>query len=363
MPITKGFRQLVDEASAQITTYSVAQVRERLSDPQVQVVDIRDVRELEREGTVRAASTRHAACWSSGSTRRRPTTSRCSATSSKEYILFCGAGWRSALATKALKDMGMTNVAHIDGGFAEWVKQGAPVETYEAHRAHRTSGEVTAVEPCPCGRRDAAAQAARLCAVLRPLPGRLAARRRPMRARSCARATPPSCGAMTPICWPPGMPARARRRCNLEPGTKWLGLEVRDQRQLDADHAEVEFVARTRPGPAAPCACTSAAASCARPGAGITSTATRVNRMLLFCMTCALLVPELSHDNSKFDAVLFDCDGVLVDSESDHQRRAARHAGGARLEARAQTSACAIFLGKAVKDERGADRGATPASR
>ena len=52
MPITKGFRQLVDEANAQITTYSVAQVRERLNDPAVQVVDIRDVRELEREGTV-----------------------------------------------------------------------------------------------------------------------------------------------------------------------------------------------------------------------------------------------------------------------------------------------------------------------
>ena len=52
MPITKGFRQLVDEATAQITTYSVAQVRERLDDPAVQIVDIRDVRELEREGTV-----------------------------------------------------------------------------------------------------------------------------------------------------------------------------------------------------------------------------------------------------------------------------------------------------------------------
>jgi rhodanese-related sulfurtransferase len=56
---------------------------------------------------------------------------------SREYILFCGAGWRSALATRVLKDMGMTNVAHIDGGFAEWVKQGAPVEGYEAHRARR----------------------------------------------------------------------------------------------------------------------------------------------------------------------------------------------------------------------------------
>jgi len=49
----------------------------------------------------------------------------------KEFILFCGAGWRSALATKTLQDMGMHNVAHIDGGYAEWVKQGAPIETLE----------------------------------------------------------------------------------------------------------------------------------------------------------------------------------------------------------------------------------------
>ena len=55
----------------------------------------------------------------------------------KEYILFCGAGWRSALTAKALQDMGMTNVAHIDGGYTEWVKQGAPTETLEAQKARR----------------------------------------------------------------------------------------------------------------------------------------------------------------------------------------------------------------------------------
>ena len=51
MPITKGFRALVDEAMAQVTTYSVAEVQARLSDPAVQIVDIRDIREL-GEGTV-----------------------------------------------------------------------------------------------------------------------------------------------------------------------------------------------------------------------------------------------------------------------------------------------------------------------
>ena len=51
MPITKGSRQLVEEASAQITTYTVEQVRARMGQANLQLVDIRDVRELEREGT------------------------------------------------------------------------------------------------------------------------------------------------------------------------------------------------------------------------------------------------------------------------------------------------------------------------
>jgi rhodanese-related sulfurtransferase len=52
-------------------------------------------------------------------------------------VLFCGAGWRSALAAKTLQDMGMTNVAHIDGGFTEWVKQGAPTETLEERKGKK----------------------------------------------------------------------------------------------------------------------------------------------------------------------------------------------------------------------------------
>jgi rhodanese-related sulfurtransferase len=45
----------------------------------------------------------------------------------KEYIFFCAAGWRSALATKTVQDMGLTPVAHIDGGFTAWKAAGAPV--------------------------------------------------------------------------------------------------------------------------------------------------------------------------------------------------------------------------------------------
>ena len=135
MPITKGFRALVDEAMAQVTTYSVAQVRSRLSEPNVQIVDIRDVRELEREGTLPGALLAPRGMLEFWVDPDSPYFKPVFADEGKEFILFCGAGWRSALATKTLMDMGMRNVAHIDGGFAAWKKAEAPMVTLEQHKA------------------------------------------------------------------------------------------------------------------------------------------------------------------------------------------------------------------------------------
>lgn len=137
MPITKGFRALVDEAMAQVTTHSVDQVRQRLDDPALQLVDIRDARELEREGTLPGAINAPRGMLEFWVDPDSPYYKPVFGDAGKQYVLFCGAGWRSALAAKALQDMGMTNVAHIDGGFTEWAKQGAPVDSYEAHRARR----------------------------------------------------------------------------------------------------------------------------------------------------------------------------------------------------------------------------------
>ena len=137
MPITKGFRALVDEAMAQVTTYNVDQVRRRLDDPALQLVDIRDARELEREGTLPGAINAPRGMLEFWVDPDSPYYKPVFGDAGKQYVLFCGGGWRSALAAKALQDMGMTNVAHIDGGFTEWAKQGAPVESYEAHGARR----------------------------------------------------------------------------------------------------------------------------------------------------------------------------------------------------------------------------------
>jgi len=136
MPITKGFRQLVDEAMAEVRTYTVADVMARMSDPKVQIVDIRDVRELSG-GTVTGAHHAPRCMLEFWVDPESPYYKPMWGDESKEFILFCGAGWRSALAAKTLQDMGMTNVAHIDGGYAEWVKAGGPTETLEQRKAAR----------------------------------------------------------------------------------------------------------------------------------------------------------------------------------------------------------------------------------
>jgi len=84
--ITKGYKQLVDEAEAVIETLSVEAAKNLHGDENVTFVDIRDVREVKREGKSLVRYTRRAACWNSGSTR----TARIIATSSRPAInSFC----------------------------------------------------------------------------------------------------------------------------------------------------------------------------------------------------------------------------------------------------------------------------------
>ncbi len=134
MPITKGYQQLVDEAMAQVTTYSVDQVCARAGDAKVQIVDIRDWREVEREGTLPGALLAPRGMLEFWVDPASPYHKPIFADESRQFVLFCGAGWRSALAAKTLEDMGMRNAAHIDGGFAAWKKAGAPVLSLEEHK-------------------------------------------------------------------------------------------------------------------------------------------------------------------------------------------------------------------------------------
>jgi rhodanese-related sulfurtransferase len=134
MAITKGFRSLVDEAMAEVKTYTVAEVLAKSIDKNVQIVDIRDVREL-KAGTVTGSYHAPRCMLEFWVDPESPYHKKIWADDSKEFILFCGAGWRSALAAKTLQDMGMTNVAHIDGGYEAWVNAGGSTETLEARKA------------------------------------------------------------------------------------------------------------------------------------------------------------------------------------------------------------------------------------
>ena len=138
MPITKGSRALVDEAMSQVKTYSVEDVRARLGDARVQIIDIRDVREL-ADGTVLGAYHAPRGMLEFWVDPESPYHKPMFANEGKEFILFCGLGWRSALAAKTLQDMGMANVAHMDGGYTEWVKAGAPTETLEQQKSKKNA--------------------------------------------------------------------------------------------------------------------------------------------------------------------------------------------------------------------------------
>jgi len=124
--ITKGYKALVAEANANIKTLSVPDAQTLLGRDDVVMVDLRDPRELEREGKMPGAF--HCPrgmleFWiDPESPYHKPVFAE-----DKQFVFFCGGGWRSALAAQAAQEMGLKPVAHIEGGFAAWKKAGAPV--------------------------------------------------------------------------------------------------------------------------------------------------------------------------------------------------------------------------------------------
>lgn len=127
--LSRTAADLVAEAETEILALAPDDVKARLSgdNPPV-LVDIRDIRELAKSGTISGAV--HAPrgmleFWADpASPYHRAVFSR-----NDHFILFCASGWRSALATKTLQDMGMTGLAHMAGGFTAWAAAGLPVET------------------------------------------------------------------------------------------------------------------------------------------------------------------------------------------------------------------------------------------
>ncbi len=126
--ITKGIAQLCAEAEATIETWPVDKAMEHIEDEGVVFVDVRDVRELWREGTIPDALHVPRGMLEFWVDPESPY-ARDVFQSGKRFVLFCNMGWRSALAAKAVRDMGLAPVCHIGGGFTAWREAGGPVET------------------------------------------------------------------------------------------------------------------------------------------------------------------------------------------------------------------------------------------
>lgn len=133
MALKIGVKQLVANANARIRTLSLDEAKAVLDQPGYQFIDIRDPRELERDGIIPGAfpATRGMLeFWvDPDSPYYKPIFGE-----DKTFVLFCGGGWRSALATATLQDMGLEKVCHLEGGYKAW-KDGGGITAIQTARS------------------------------------------------------------------------------------------------------------------------------------------------------------------------------------------------------------------------------------
>ncbi len=125
MQIKTGYKQLLAAANAEITTLPVAEAIALHGQPETVFVDLRDPREMDREGRMPDAFACPRGMLEFWIDPESPYAKPIFATPQR-FVFFCASGWRSALAAKAAQDMGLDNVAHIEGGFSAWKQAGGP---------------------------------------------------------------------------------------------------------------------------------------------------------------------------------------------------------------------------------------------
>jgi len=128
--ITRGYKAMVAQANAKIETLSPQDAVALHGREDVVLVDLRDPRELEREGKVPGAF--HCPrgmleFWiDPESPYHKPVFAQ-----DKRFVFFCAGGMRSALAAATASDMGLKPVAHVEGGFGKWKEAGGPIEAFQ----------------------------------------------------------------------------------------------------------------------------------------------------------------------------------------------------------------------------------------
>ena len=123
----KSSQTLVEEAQRNIETLSPNEVKSLNEKKDITLIDVRDIRELWKEGTIE--NSKHIPrgmleFWLDPESTYYKTNK---VKDIKKMVLYCALGWRSALATKSLVDMGFKNVAHVDGGFDALKKSGLKI--------------------------------------------------------------------------------------------------------------------------------------------------------------------------------------------------------------------------------------------
>ena len=123
----KSSQTLVEEAQKSIETLSSNEAKSLYEKKEITLIDVRDIRELWKEGTIE--NSKHIPrgmleFWLDPESSYYKTNR---VKDMKKMVLFCALGWRSALATKSLVDMGFNNVAHVDGGFDALKKSGLKI--------------------------------------------------------------------------------------------------------------------------------------------------------------------------------------------------------------------------------------------
>ena len=119
MKVTKGVKVLVAEAMSQVQTLTPAEVDARLSQAGVLLVDLRDVREVKRDGKIPDSLHVPRGMLEFWIDPESPYY-RTEFNGVEEVILYCNKGSRSALAAQSLQSMGIQKVAHMEGGFDRW---------------------------------------------------------------------------------------------------------------------------------------------------------------------------------------------------------------------------------------------------
>lgn len=123
----KSSQELVEKALQEIKTLSVADALKLVKEDKCNLVDIRDLRELEKEGRIENSNHIPRGVLEFWLDPNSAFIQNGNIDLDKEIVLFCAGGSRSALATKSLKDMGYKNVSHVEGGFSSMKNNGFDV--------------------------------------------------------------------------------------------------------------------------------------------------------------------------------------------------------------------------------------------